>query len=63
MDLNMTSTILADTQNWFTAFFGAEGFVTLNVTNQVIAPVDEEEASGEEPVPHGLDAIVEWIKI
>ena len=36
--LNQSSTIVGDTQNWFVNFFGPQGVVTLNMTqNATIA--------------------------
>jgi len=72
--LNQSSTIVGDTQNWFVNFFGPQGVVTLNMTQDT--SVDEDSQSSEGVVnittsggavvpvvnvPSGMEQIVAWI--
>lgn len=70
--LNETSTIVGQCKTWFTEFFGANGIVTLNITQESVIPIANSTvptttggASNKtiDGIPADLIDIVEWIRI
>jgi len=59
-DINSTfPSIIEKTENFFTEFFGVNGFVTLNITVTPVMPILNMTENG--PIPLGLTDIVKYI--